>query len=155
MWFPRQLAVDAKKSCRPRLQSLLHVSHAPFSGPVASKSPSQMANFKFTLLLYVSLVVAVATPSNANSFGPHRRDHADLGRLLKKRTPAGVLDVLGSQPSASGQQTPSTSPAAQPTQASSGVAQTTPANSASVQTTSVVASASTSTVSSILKAYDI
>lgn len=100
-----------------------------------------MAKFKLTLLLHVSLVLAFAASSNANTFGLHRRDHADLGRLVKKRTP---LDVLGNQSPA---QSPSTSPAAQSTQGTSAVAQTTPANSISVQTTSELASASASTVS--------
>ncbi|KAH0838177.1 hypothetical protein J3R83DRAFT_6428 [Lanmaoa asiatica] len=108
-----------------------------------------MAKFNFTLLLYVSLVLAFAASSNASNFGPHRRDHADLGRLLKKRAP---IDILGSQPSA---QTPSTSPAAQSTQATPSSAQTTPVNSVSVQTTSEAASASASAVSSTLKTHGI
>jgi len=86
-----------------------------------------MAIFKFTLLLYFSLVLAVAASSNPNTFGIHRRGHADLGRLVKKRTPA---DILANESSAQ---------TASPTQGTSAVAQTSPTNSASVQTTSVAA----------------
>ena len=89
-----------------------------------------MAMFNFTLLLYFSLVLAVAASSNPNTFGIHRRGHADLGRLVKKRTPA---DILANEPSS---QVPSTS----------AVAQTSPTSSVSAQTTSVAA-ASPSTVS--------
>lgn len=110
-----------------------------------------MAKFKFIFLFYVSLALVLAAPSNANTFSPHRRDHADLGRLLKKRAP---VDVLGNQASAQGQQTPPTSPTAQSTQATSATAQTTPANSVSVQATSQIASASTSAVSSTLDTSD-
>lgn len=91
-----------------------------------------MATFNFILLLNLSLVLAVAASSNPNTFGLHRRDHADLGRLVKKRTPA---EILANQP------------AAQATQGTSAVAQTSPATSVSVQTTSVVASVSPSAVS--------
>jgi len=92
-----------------------------------------MAVFNFTLLL--CLVLAVDASSNPNTFGRHRRDHADrLGRLLKKRTPADILgnqDVQGSS-------------AGQTSQVSSAVAQTTPANSV---TASAVTSVSASAVS--------
>ncbi|KAF8140404.1 hypothetical protein EV363DRAFT_1501341 [Boletus edulis] len=91
-----------------------------------------MATLSFILLLYLSFVLAVAA---SDTFG-HRRDHADLGRLVKKRSP---LNLLG-QPAAQS----SSSPVVQLTQPTSSVAQTTPANSAPVPTTSGSASASAS-----------
>lgn len=106
-----------------------------------------MAMIKFALILYLSLVLAVAASSNADAFGRHRRDHADLGRLVKKRTP---LDVLGNEASPQGQQTPSVS--SLPSQGSSAGAQTTPANSASVQSASA---ATTSAVSRPSQTYEI
>ncbi|KAF8445788.1 hypothetical protein L210DRAFT_3642126 [Boletus edulis BED1] len=92
-----------------------------------------MATLSFILLLYLSFVLAVAA---SDTFGHHRRDHADLGRLVKKRSP---LNLLG-QPAAQS----SSSPVVQLTQPTSSVAQTTPANSAPVPTTSGSASASAS-----------
>lgn len=98
-----------------------------------------MAVFNFTLLL--CLVLAVDASSNPNTFGLHRRDHADrLGRLLKKRTPA---DTLGNMAAVQGQ----SSSAAQPSQVTSATAQTAPANSV---TASASASVSPSAVSPIL-----
>lgn len=84
-----------------------------------------MATFSFTLLVYLSLALAVAASANPNTFGLHRRDHGDLARLVKKRTP---VDLLG--PSPQGQETPS---ALQPSQGSSAAAQTSSANSVSSQ----------------------
>ena len=74
----------------------------------------------------LTLVLALAASSNADAFGPHRRDHANMARLVKKRSP----DQATSSPPGS-----------------SAVSQTTPANSASVQPTSDHASASASAVS--------
>jgi len=60
-----------------------------------------MATFRFGLLLYLSLALAVVA---TDTFSHHRRDHGDLARLVKKRSP---LDILGNQPTPQGQQ-PST-----------------------------------------------
>ncbi|KAF8846224.1 hypothetical protein BDN67DRAFT_1006693 [Paxillus ammoniavirescens] len=82
-----------------------------------------MAKLGFTLILCLTLFLALA----ANALESHRRDHANLNRVIKKRVPApqgGLNGVFGaaSQPT-------STSAAVQPTQTTPTVVQTTPVNS--------------------------
>ncbi|KAF9244548.1 hypothetical protein BU15DRAFT_71523 [Melanogaster broomeanus] len=104
-----------------------------------------MAKLSFTLLLYLSLVLALAVSSNANSLNSHRRDHANLNRLIKKRAPVpqGLGGVFDGNPTAQAQSTstpvatPNTPSPVQPTT-------TTPASVSSVPTTSPSASPTTS-----------
>ncbi|KAG9314226.1 hypothetical protein JVU11DRAFT_5013 [Chiua virens] len=105
-----------------------------------------MAKFTLTLLLYASFLLAFASSSNADVSVHHRRDHSDLGRLIKKR--ASPNNILGNlQPSQAGEASLISSPL-QPTPATSAAAQTTPANSVSVQTSPAAASSSASPSSS-------
>ena len=54
-------------------------------------------NLAITLLLSLVILLALAPPSSANDVSPnvpHRRDHVNLNRMIKKRTP---LDLLPRQ----------------------------------------------------------
>ncbi|KAF9229115.1 hypothetical protein BS17DRAFT_4295 [Gyrodon lividus] len=105
-----------------------------------------MAKLSFTFVLCLLLVLTLAVSSNANSLDPHRRDHANLNRVIKKRAPApqgGLGGVFGggNQPSPQGQ--PASTPAAvQLSQDTPTAVQTTPA--ASVPVSSVAHTAPTS-----------
>lgn len=54
-------------------------------------------NLAITLLFSLVILLALAPPSSANDVSPnvpHRRDHVNLNRIIKKRTP---LDLLPRQ----------------------------------------------------------
>lgn len=49
--------------------------------------PSGPRSLTFTLLFYLTLTLALSSTVEANT--PHRRDHASLKRLIRKRAPQG------------------------------------------------------------------
>ena len=53
-----------------------------------------------TLTLLCLAILALATVSEANDFSPQRRDHADLGRMVRKRSPdlAGIVGIGDAPP---------------------------------------------------------
>ncbi|KAH7885930.1 hypothetical protein F5I97DRAFT_1876466 [Phlebopus sp. FC_14] len=71
-----------------------------------------MAKLGFTLVLYVSLVLALVACSSASTLDAHRRDHTTLNRLIKKRAPnpQGALgNIFGSPSQSPTQSTPASS----------------------------------------------
>jgi hypothetical protein len=65
-----------------------------------------------TLLFSLALLLALAGPSSANA-SPHRRDHLDLNRMIKKRAVAPSVDTANPTPSTT-PSSPSPSVAPQP-----------------------------------------
>ena len=86
-----------------------------------------------TLLFSLALLLALAGPSSANA-SPHRRDHFDLNRMIKKRAAAPSVDTSTPTPTPStAPSSPSPSVAPQPSVAvSSAQPSPSPATSASV-----------------------
>ncbi|KAH7929339.1 hypothetical protein BV22DRAFT_1102486 [Leucogyrophana mollusca] len=110
-----------------------------------------MPKLSLTLLLYVSLVLALAVSADAKEFDSHRRDHVSLNRLIRKRAPdpQGLTSIFSNSGQSNGPANgagadPPPAPAASSSAADTKAATTSTSASAAATTSTSASSAAAS-----------
>ena len=72
----------------------LRLVHLILDSSIAPMAIHRNPNFAITLLFALVILLALAPPSSANAVSPdvpYRRDHVNLNRMIKRRTPLNLL----------------------------------------------------------------
>ncbi|KAG1715991.1 hypothetical protein ID866_1156 [Astraeus odoratus] len=110
-----------------------------------------MAKLSLVFILYISLIFSSTVYANANFLEPHRRSHGSLNRILKKRAPQGLGNILADTPAGAGQTPSPTQSAVQTTGGSDTAASgSTPTSSAAAVVATVSSAASPSPSSGVV-----